>query len=564
MQKSKFKIAEMLTYEQVFDDKPLSTIEYVKMIGKEKVIMLSSFFINRDVVKMQNNPKKFIYDFLTPENIVFADKLVERLITLFGQNLQSSPISILNFINEISLYHIIETALSLPPTTDFSTKILPNDKIVFIKMCLGENTIHISRQASLFKSEYNSWDEAIRDMTACQIADWDYSHVRYAENCMTQMLKCVCFFKFLEQSLPIHLQKFYLNNNIKSWKEYAQCISFLILRMIKNDNHGKIILSPDISNYEQVVGILDRLSSSKYDEEDDFDFTRLRDQPLYKICNDTYLVLSKLFLAEKLFKSLYFEFRDINDRIKDDSHINHFKSYIGSHFTEEYLCNEILLRCFPQRFVQKTGKDFRDQGFKDGEPDFYTRNRNKVFLFECKDALFNSSIKVSYNMESIMNEIRDKLYYTVNNKGKVKNKAILQLIRNAKRLLDDSIIDSQINPKYLRIYPIIIVHDKAFTTPGINWILNQWFKEEVNKNYPELIGHISSIFLINIDTFILIKSRLQSRKIILENLLDSYNKHILSKKEILDPKSFTNYAYSVLFEPGDDTKILIDELKILL
>lgn len=564
MKKSQFRIAEMLTYEQVFIGKPLSTLEYVKLIGKENVLTLASYFINCDVMKLQNNPIQFIYDFFTQENSGFVNRLLKVLENRFGPNFSSSPISTLNFVNNISLYHIIETALSINTLPNASNQILSKDKLYFFKMFLAENSLHVSRQTPLYPNEFKSIEDAIGVTTACQIADWDYTHAKYSMVCITQMLKCVSFFNFLEQNLVGHLNLFYERNNLKSWKEYARCISNLILPLIKESRGGIIQVPNNYVDYNLVVSILDKLSSEKYEEKDDFDFTRLRNQPLYKMCDDSYLILSKLFLAEKLFNSLYFEFKEINDSLGDDLHIDNFKSYIGTHFTEEYLCNFILFNSFPNRCVKKTGSMYRAEGFNDSEPDFYARINNKAFLFECKDALFKSSAKVSYNLDMIINEISEKLYYTKNEKGKKKKKAILQLIRNSERLLTESNIDKNVNTQKVKIFPIVVVQDKTFCTPGVNWIVNKWFKEELKINYPNLLPHMSSIYIIDIDTLLLIRHRLQSRKIILEHILDNYHKHMLSNDKEINQLSLTDYAYGKLFEQGSDVKGILEDLKVLI
>ena len=203
-------------------------------------------------------------------------------------------------------------------------------------------------------------------------------------------------------------------------------------------------------------------------------------------------------------------------------------------------------------------------GFNDAEPDYYVRNKNKAYLFECKDALFESSAKVSFDIDKVHDELRKKMHYTVDKKGKESPKAVRQLLRNAKRLIEEKIIDDSVNIDLVRIYPIIITHDRAFTSPGVNWTINQWWMQDVEENSLHIKSHVSSLFMIDIDTLILTNSRLKSRRFILERWLDWYEKKMLLNNHELNQLPFAEYAHGFLFAKRNDYREMIQDLKVLI
>lgn len=562
MQPFNFKIAQMLEYQHVFRGTPKTTEEYIQRIGKEKVLMMSSFFVNTDLMELQKDPITFIHNYFTAENQAFADRFIEVIWAQFGENLQTNPMAAVNFINQIALYHIIDKALTIADSAEPNFEVSSADQIEYLKMLLAENTKIVERQAAINNSNMTAIADAIRQMMACQIADWDYSHVRLEEAAMSQMFKCVYFFQFAEQNLPVHLQQFCEQNGLDDWKQYARSIIGLFLPF--DERKGATIVVPDgIPDYQQVVGILDKLSTRHNTEEDDYDFLQLRDCPLYKKTDRNYMILSKLFLVEKLYKSLYFEFKAINDALPRPVKKSDFKSYVGLNFAEEYLCNKILAKSFPSRTFKKSGVEYRAEGYTDSELDYYVRNGNKAFLFECKDALFKSTEKVSYDATRVEDELRKKMYYAVNERGVKKPKALLQLLNNAQRLIDEDRIDREVNKQHVRIYPIIITHDRAFTAPGVNWTLNQWYIQEVHDNYPDLANRLQPLVMIDIDTLILTCSRLQSRRFRLEHWIEVYNRQMLANELELNQLPFTKFVSGALLAPGNDMDYVVRDLKVL-
>lgn len=137
-----------------------------------------------------------------------------------------------------------------------------------------------------------------------------------------------------------------------------------------------------------------------------------------------------------------------------------------------------------------------------GEPDYYVRHNNEVFVFENKDVLIAKEIKASADIEQINAVLKTK--FLIDGKKKV---GIGQLVTTIEEIGSKKFrFDDYVNSKNsLTVYPVLLVHDRIFQTLGINYRLNQWFKEQcierlgdLNKNF-----NIKGLTVIDIDSLIL-------------------------------------------------------------
>ena len=93
----------------------------------------------------------------------------------------------------------------------------------------------------------------------------------------------------------------------------------------------------------------------------------------------------------------------------------------------------------------------------------------------------NAEIKQSFNFKIVEAQFKKKFYYDEKD-GKIHSKAVLQLISNIEKALTlQNKFDMNYNNKNVRIYPLLILHDSSFNCPGLNYVINHWFKSELNK-----------------------------------------------------------------------------------
>jgi hypothetical protein len=134
--------------------------------------------------------------------------------------------------------------------------------------------------------------------------------------------------------------------------------------------------------------------------------------------------------------------------------------------------------------------------------------------------LIGAPIKQSYDIDLLMKEIKKKL--VVEGTRPV---GIGQLTTNIRKLVDGTNkYDSGFLPDETNIYPIIVLHDPMFDTPGLNKILNDEMKQEIIRLKDEGLNtdNVKTLTLINIDTLIQLAPSLADGRVTLKELIDHY------------------------------------------
>jgi hypothetical protein len=116
-------------------------------------------------------------------------------------------------------------------------------------------------------------------------------------------------------------------------------------------------------------------------------------------------------------------------------------------------------------------------------------------------------------------------------------KAVIQLLNFIKLIYskDFKKIDKTYESETLRVYPIIIIHDRQLDVPGFNEILNYWFtieKKKIEKQIP--LDRIHPITVIDVSTLILTHELILERRLIIEELIEQYHEFV----KIKDSKYF--------------------------
>ncbi len=187
-----------------------------------------------------------------------------------------------------------------------------------------------------------------------------------------------------------------------------------------------------------------------------------------------------MFVLELVHKGLFFKLSEINRSLSKEEKVKgDFRGFYCNEFSEKYLFYKIVNTIFNNRYIEYSGSQIKVFNIE-AEPDYYIRNGNKIFLFESKDILINKSIKPTYNFSKYEPEFKKKLYFE-ENKGKIENKAVLQLTINIERILKMELpIDTRYKHRSIFIYPIIVLHYHQFDIAGLNVIVNSWFAYELN------------------------------------------------------------------------------------
>ena len=456
----KTNVQQILIFDEIFEEEALPIHEYLKSFNKKSLIDFSTHFLSYTHTSGNySDNKKFIEEFFSYENSEIADNILLKIQKL--SRINSGERVIINRESSLNLFEII---LSIPDTDiPLSTK---DFEINMFKAYLVSNQIIVRKQDKLYAyTETLSEEERVPAiLLALSISNSDYVNYNLQRVLLSQIIKATIFLEFAESKIPYHFKKFLLNYHFSTWQEYIRHILPIIFTLLKSEKIGfKTIIYENNEDFEKLTSFIERfaLQVDTFNKEENQDFKKIRECPIYILEKGNYRIILDIFLVEKLFKGLYFTFAAINDQIEDDNKISNFRSFICDNFSEKSILYSIMQRSFKNKYKHISGTEFKKLNIS-AEPDYYVRKTNKIFLFESKDILLNATIKASYDFEVLMSEINNKLH-----------KAVVQLANNIERILKKELPDKDYKVKSLTIYPILLLHDRVYSTESLNYYLNK-------------------------------------------------------------------------------------------
>jgi hypothetical protein len=513
----------LLEFDEIFNNPMKDTKKYLLGINKRRLIRIASYFLTGfyEDVKFFCTSGKY---FSTP-NSGFASQLYCYIRE------KDEQIAIIN--KHASLY-FLEEVLSLPEYE--SDEFNPNIEIKILQAYLSINQVLVSKENPLITQITNlaEKDKLVGYLFYQPLAYSDFTNYDYSLEVVAQTIKAIHFLKFCKNDLPYHLELFYKKYNCTDWKDYLK--SYLSIPYMLTQNKTReistIAIKKSDNNFDKQILFFDMFAINSHVKQPDYDFTQIRNYPLYKEKDDTYIVLFDLFSAERIYRSLYFDFNEINNSVDKEYRIKSFRSTITDIYSERFILYNVLNKLFSaENFIKLTGSDYKtyDKTII-GEPDYYARKDKNIFLFESKDILLNAEIKTSYDYPKIQNELKKKLY---------EDKGIKQLCGGIKKILNKELpLDIDYGEQEVNIYSILVLHERIYSNVGLNYIINEWYEESIEKIKSSIVNpkRIKSLIIIDLDTLILLQNLKQGADFDFKDLLDKYINEVTSTK-ITDSQS---------------------------
>lgn len=233
-----------------------------------------------------------------------------------------------------------------------------------------------------------------------------------------------------------------------------------------------------------------------------------------------------------------------------------FVGIFGNEFSETGLFYSVMEYAFEKSgYVKFNGEKIKGI-IPDGEPDYYIRDKAKVYLFEFKSIFLGSGVKHSNNYEEIIAEIFKKLVINQHKspKGVTQLANVIEKIR-AKEFekFDKYNFDNAI------IYPVIVYVDFSFNLSGSNFILNQEFRKQIDERKIKNDSNIKNLILIDLDTFIKFQDLFRNKILKLNNCFNEYYEQLRNPKDIFDRVSTFN-----MFIHNKTKKIKYDSPKMIM
>lgn len=349
---------------------------------------------------------------------------------------------------------------------------------------------------------------------------------------------------------------FLLSFGMKNESEFLYNMKYLFALLFISKYKNQYIFSRE--NFESFE-LVKNVSASIITEDEDF--TELKKTPIYLIDENNFSIVNFYFAIDLFYRSAKFRLKDIF--AKNNIKVDNFFSYYSKDFSEMYLMKNLLEDIFKKSYFTKKIQNEKEEK---NEPDYYINYNNTILLFENKDVLINKSIKSANDVETIENFLKERFLQNKNKGVGIKQLAnSIEFIATKKFKFDDKI---KYNHK-IEIFPILIVHDRVFNSMGINYKLNKWFEEELQKRMIKSNNKlkIHALTLIDIDTLILWREDIKDNFKILKQLLINHCKQITEKpkKNYNDQKYFNDYLQRILrpisarytpffIKPGDFSK----------
>lgn len=511
-----------LGFQNIFPGEDIKPLDYyLDGIGKSDLINTSTFFLNFERASKYETPRQFVQMFFSTGNQDFAEKVWQNFMHFVGQ--EDYDVNSYSFPYVISSLKLLEYAndKDYDRVREYSTE-EKEQRIFKAYLVLNtENTAKRSRENSLSVTNYPDPVKPIWLLIGLALHNYEVTNYDLRRILITQIIRALHFFEFLttnEQAEPL-IKKFYEYYDVVDFNEYLKRVILLTLPILTREKeaHVDLVINENGDKIKNIA-FLEKFTIKDTDTLEDIDFRHLRGNPLIRLNNNTFRVTYPLFAIELIGNGLYFKLKELNSALQPDKQVKNLYGLKSFEFSEKYLLSQLLRKIFGKKYRQFSGDELSSF---DGAPDYYVRNGNKIWLFESKDILINATVKHTTNIEEIDRELSLKLFE--NQKGSPK--AVLQIINNIRKILTGTLLfDSQLKPKRAIVYPIIVVHNRIFNTPGINNIINRWYKEELSNLQLEgfYIDNMKSLIIVDIDTLLYNVDLLSTKKINCIDCLENY------------------------------------------
>lgn len=516
-----------IDYEMIFADKPFSVFDYLRHIDRQNLIGVALRLIYSD--DMFSDFKDYCAEFFCAENFNFANECYR----LLNEHIQANNRDITSIIPRTYIITSQSTALELLRQTfaiNISDFVLDTPQVLQ-EQYLFKAILLINQSIGHWEAplEYNSNGETTnlclaKSFLCTTLNNFGSSNLKSEYVAMLQIIKGYHFFKYCEQSkIKEHLSVFLENNGAKSWCHYLYDAIRLILFPLQNkqgyfprielnsQRDGEKFLRAHSFNEDTIVP----LEANK-------DYTYFKSHPLIELNDGTYLPISPIFCINHIYKSIYFEFKAINESfLGTDNHIKGqgLLSIFTTEFSEQTLFERYVRNAICRhRGIKKSDRDCKIEQSFGHEPDFYLRDGNNIILFENKDIMIPDHIISSKQYDQLEQELYKKLV----------KKGINQLIYNIKQIENKTFKWDSNLPNKPKIYPVLVIDDSSLCAPGLNYILNEVFQQQLKCNNIKL--KVYPLAIVELDTLIAFANYFQLSDVRFKKLLEQFYDYISKNK----------------------------------
>lgn len=339
-----------------------------------------------------------------------------------------------------------------------------------------------------------------------------------------QMYYACTFFEFITSRCEYtEIYNTFLEHfQVEKWEEYYRTVVMLSVIVCQD---GECTINPERHDPDYLLNknILQKISIEEdgYIEIDDEigdnnrDFVAFRSRPLIKQKNGDYLLYNKQLVIGRLYNSIYFDL--LPYKLKYNG--KNFNQFYKEVFVEKYLFDRTMAECLKDRkndvcfplLEDISKRDFVDRKEETDQPDFYYREANTAFIFECKAIKLNGNLKADANVDDIIDELENKLWIkrwkkdgAIQKPVKSKAEGVGQLVNHIERLENNVFLwDSVSSNKTAYYYPVLVLESSEIVRTPLSTITNEWYQKQLSdmrnvdksKCKPLIVMTIKTLFL---------------------------------------------------------------------
>lgn len=405
-----------LTYQKLYKEKPNIDELNSSLAKLDKQMLLKCTLTLLHNADSWSNINEFITHFFSKENKNFAYNVLHRYDEIISEIYTTSNgfIPQVRILTKHSCLELLRIIFSVNFTGDNLSDNATFQLVIFDWLLVINDmttpTPNIPENIDeSMKEAYN----ALLNMSSYN----DFTNIDATANFILQCYKSRLLFDFLDSQDNLRrIKEMYLKEmGCKCWEEYIFVLAKLFIIDYQNKSSTTlIVLDENHPSFHHDKRILDQFalsSSDKISYDENVDFISFRDKPLIQFEKNTYWIIDEHFLANRFYRSLFFGIKKQNGLIEKQYKLSDFFQFITTRFSEETLFYDVMKHIVGNKsYVHYSGSTMRNKGTS-GEPDYYIRNGNDIFLFEFKDSLYRKEDKVECNYENVKSSIENKLVH---------------------------------------------------------------------------------------------------------------------------------------------------------
>lgn len=438
-----------------------------------------------------------------------------------------------SYVNKNDLY------INVPALLDVIVKLLE-------KPNLDRHDLDKNEKSKLFKAYLIACDNYLADGTTIINDNFGPSDIlqtympwalqsNSSRNVITPMMELYKGKRLLIDFVPSNdkiktfVEEFLHQKHCKNASEYLWNIYTLSTDLMFNNTKTCLIKFGEETN-KSVIEFYDSLCVNTTKDYGHGAKINIQEYPLFKVDKDTYCVLFSKFLIDKLYHSMIFDIAESIEKahlLKGTSGEIYIqlKKEIGEHFTEQYLFYPIINHILKdKRYIKETGDELKAE-YGNGMPDYFARKAERIFIFEFKDVQLTSKVKKSDDFDIIIDKLNEK--FVANEKGKPKG--VSQLANVIVNKLDK--IKGIEDDEHLTVFPVLVYTDSSFDEEGINYHLNNKFREALPKTDIAQRIKVKDLVMVNLDSLFMFEKAFVDGKLKFDVLLNNFISYKDSKPE---------------------------------